>query len=206
MKLLFDLFPVILFFATFKYGESHAAELARYLQQSFGGEFDPSQAPILAATVVAILASIVQVGITLAKGKRPEVMHWISLGIIVVFGSLTIWLHNEMFIKWKPTILYWVFAAILVFGTLTGKNFMIKLMGKSIQLPMRAWDAMQKAWIVFFSLVGGLNLVVAYLCETATWVNFKLFGLLGLTLMFTLGIGVWVAKLTQNNENNDTNS
>lgn len=206
MKLLFDLFPVILFFATFKYGESHAAELARYLQQSFGGEFDPSQAPILAATVVAILASIVQVGITLAKGKRPEVMHWISLGIIVVFGSLTIWLHNEMFIKWKPTILYWVFAAILVFGTLTGKNFMIKLMGKSIQLPMRAWDAMQKAWIVFFSLVGGLNLVVAYLFETATWVNFKLFGLLGLTLMFTLGIGVWVAKLTQNNENNDTNS
>lgn len=206
MKLLFDLFPVILFFATFKYGESHAAELARYLQQSFGGEFDPSQAPILAATVVAILASIVQVGITLAKGKRPEVMHWISLGIIVVFGSLTIWLHNEMFIKWKPTILYWVFAAILVFGTLTGKNFMIKLIGKSIQLPMRAWDAMQKAWIVFFSLVGGLNLVVAYLFETATWVNFKLFGLLGLTLMFTLGIGVWVAKLTQNNENNDTNS
>jgi intracellular septation protein len=71
---------------------------------------------------------------------------------------------------------------------------------------MRAWDAMQKAWIVFFSLVGGLNLVVAYLFETATWVNFKLFGLLGLTLMFTLGIGVWVAKLTQNNENNDTNS
>lgn len=206
MKLLFDLFPVILFFATFKYGESHAAELARYLQQSFGGEFDPSQAPILAATVVAILASIVQVGITLAKGKRPEVMHWISLGIIVVFGSLTIWLHNEMFIKWKPTILYWVFATILVFGTLTGKNFMIKLMGKSIQLPMRAWDAMQKAWIIFFSLVGGLNLVVAYLFETATWVNFKLFGLLGLTLMFTLGIGVWVAKLTQNNENNDTNS
>ncbi|MBO5657951.1 MAG: septation protein A [Duodenibacillus sp.] len=206
MKLLFDLFPVILFFATFKYGESHAAELARYLQQSFGGEFDPSQAPILAATVVAVLASIVQVGITLAKGKRPEVMHWISLGIIVVFGSLTIWLHNEMFIKWKPTILYWVFATILVFGTLTGKNFMIKLMGKSIQLPMRAWDAMQKAWIVFFSLVGALNLVVAYLFETATWVNFKLFGLLGLTLMFTLGIGVWVAKLTQNNENNDTNS
>lgn len=206
MKLLFDLFPVILFFATFKYGESHAAELARYLQQSFGGEFDPTQAPILAATVVAVLASIVQVGITFAKGKRPEVMHWISLGIIVVFGSLTIWLHNEMFIKWKPTILYWVFATILVFGTLTGKNFMIKLMGKSIQLPMRAWDAMQKAWIVFFSLVGGLNLVVAYLFETATWVNFKLFGLLGLTLMFTLGIGVWVAKLTQNNENNDTNS
>lgn len=206
MKLLFDLFPVILFFGTFKYGESHAAQLAEYLRSYLGGQFEPTQAPILAATLVAILASIVQVGITLAKGKRPEVMHWISLGIIVVFGSLTLWLHNDMFIKWKPTILYWVFATILTYGTLSGKNFMIKLMGKSVQLPMSAWDTMQKAWIAFFSVVGALNLIVAYTFETATWVNFKLFGLLGLTFLFTLAIGFWVAKLTQNPENNDMNS
>ena len=125
MKLLFDLFPVILFFVTFKFGQSNSTELAAWLQGFLGGAADPEQAPVLAATLVAIVASVVQFGIVLARGKKPEPMLWISLVIILVFGSLTLLLHDSTFIKVKPTILYWVFAAILGFAAVTGRNLSI---------------------------------------------------------------------------------
>lgn len=150
MKLLFDLFPVILFFVTFKFGQSNSAELAAWLQGFLGGAADPEQAPVLAATLVAIVASVVQFGIVLARGKKPEPMLWISLVIILVFGSLTLLLHDSTFIKVKPTILYWVFAAILGFAAVTGRNFLTKLLGSQIKLPEAAWKKMQIAWILFF--------------------------------------------------------
>ncbi len=203
MKFLFDLFPVILFFVTFKLGEKHATEFASTLQSLIGGDLDIAQAPVLAATFVAIVASLIQVGLVYLRGKKPEPMLWISLVIIIVFGTLTIWLHNAMFIKWKPTILYWIFASILTYGTCTRKNFVQKLLGHQIQMPAKAWDVMQNAWIGFFSIVGVLNLAVAYLCSTATWVNFKLFGLMGLTLIFTIAVGVWIAKNTSNCQNTE---
>jgi len=194
VKLLFDLFPVILFFATFKFAQSSPDVFADALRACFGGAFDVQQVPILAATLVAILASLLQVALVFMRGKKPEPMLWISLAVIIVFGSLTLLLKNELFIKWKPTILYWIFGAILLFGTLTGRNFMGKLFKKQLELPTECWETMQKAWCIFFFLVGGINLAVAYLCSTPTWVNFKLFGLLGLTLLFTLGFGIWLTK------------
>ncbi len=127
-------------------------------------------------------------------------MLWISVAIILVFGSLTIWLHDEMFIKWKPTILYWVFALILVFGMLTGRNFIKSLLGKQLELPAPAWRKLLLSWIGFFSVVGVLNLIVAYTCSTDFWVNFKLFGLMGLTLLFTLGIGFYIAPFISENK------
>lgn len=194
MKLLFDLFPVILFFASFKFAGANPQACADALNAFLPGAFDVAQAPILTATTVAIVASLVQVLAVFLKGKKPEPMLWISLGVILVFGTLTIALHNEMFIKWKPTILYWIFGAILLYGIVTGKNFMTMLLKKQLTLPKECWDATQKIWCVFFAFVGLVNLAVAYLCSTDTWVNFKMFGLLGITFVFTLGFGIWMSK------------
>ena len=194
MKLLFDLFPVILFFASFKFAGANPQACADALNAFLPGAFDVAQAPILTATTVAIVASLVQVLAVFLKGKKPEPMLWISLGVILVFGTLTIALHNEMFIKWKPTILYWIFGAILLYGIATGKNFMTMLLKKQLTLPKECWDATQKIWCVFFAFVGLVNLAVAYLCSTDTWVNFKMFGLLGITFVFTLGFGIWMSK------------
>ena len=194
MKLLFDLFPVILFFASFKFAGANPQACADALNAFLPGAFDVAQAPILTATTVAIVASLVQVLAVFLKGKKPEPMLWISLGVILVFGTLTIALHNEMFIKWKPTILYWIFGAILLYGIATGKNFMTMLLKKQLTLPKECWDATQKSWCVFFAFVGLVNLAVAYLCSTDTWVNFKMFGLLGITFVFTLGFGIWMTK------------
>ena len=155
---------------------------------------DVSQAAILTATIAAISASLVQVLIVFLRGKKPEPMLWISLGVILVFGGLTVFLQNEMFIKWKPTILYWIFGSILLYGIVTGKNFMTMVLKKQLALPKECWDATQKIWCVFFALVGLVNLAVAYLCSTDTWVNFKMFGLLGITFVFTLGFGIWMTK------------
>ncbi len=163
-----------------------------------GGGFDAQQAPVICATAVAILASVAQILWMVLRGKKIEPMLWISLAVILVFGSLTIWLHNEMFIKWKPTILYWLFASVLLVGRLSGKNFIETLLGKQLKLPKKAWSTMLYAWIIFFSVIGCVNLFVAYTFSTDTWVNFKLFGLMGLTLIFTLGIGVYATKYMKN--------
>ncbi len=195
MKLLFDLFPIILFFAAFKVGEANLEATATTIGSIIGGAaIAPDQAPVLLATLVGIVATFAQIALVFMKGKRPEPMLWISLAVIVVFGSLTLWLHNEMFIKWKPTILYWIFGSILLFGQITSRNFLTMLLGKQLELPPSAWGTMQKAWIGFFYVTGIINLIVAYSCSTATWVNFKLFGLLALTFIFTIGISLWVMK------------
>jgi intracellular septation protein len=122
-------------------------------------------------------------------------MLWLSVAVIIVFGGATIWLHDETFIKWKPTILYWLFAAILIGGRLLRqRNFIRALLERQIDLPGPAWEKLLWAWVGFFGCVGALNLWVAFSFPTDTWVNFKLFGLMGLTLLFTLAIGVWMSR------------
>lgn len=200
MKFFYDLLPVILFFVTFKVAQGNPDYAAGLCNSWLGNGFDASQAPIICATAAAILVSLLQIVFNLVSGKKVEPMLWISVAIILVFGSLTIWLHDEMFIKWKPTILYWVFALILVFGMLTGRNFIKSLLGKQIELPAPAWRKLLLSWIAFFLVVGVLNLVVAYTCSTDFWVNFKLFGLMGLTLLFTLGIGFYIAPFISENK------
>ena len=194
VKFFFDLFPIILFFGAFKFGESDPQTAADILSAITGGT-GPEHAPVLLATLVAIVASFIQIAIVFARGKKPEPMLWISLAVIVVFGSLTIWLQNEMFIKWKPSILYWIFGGILTFAHCTGRNYIKKLMSAAeIELTDALWNTLQNAWFAFFASVGVINLAVAYTCSTDTWVNFKLFGLMSLTLIFTIGMGFWIAK------------
>lgn len=200
MKLLFDLFPVILFFVAYKLGTANADTASAMASQLLGalvsgGRVPPEQAPILLATAAAIVASIAQVGYLLARGRRVEPALWLGLAVIVSFGGATIWLHDETFIKWKPTILYWLFAAILLGGRLlAGRNLLRALLGGQLDVAAPVWDRLLWAWIAFFAAVGLLNLWVAFSFATDTWVNFKLFGLFGLTLAFALAVGVWLAR------------
>ena len=121
-------------------------------------------------------------------------MLWISLAVVVVFGGLTLWLRNEIFIKWKPTILYWVFAAILIYGNVSGRYFIKTLMKGQIDMPEKAWSTLQNLWIGFFAVTGVVNLAVAYTMPTEIWVNFKLFGLMALTILFTIGVAFYMTK------------
>src|SRR5450830_1312684 len=155
MKFLFDLFPVILFFGVFKWAEGHA-ETAQGLVSHYlsglmsGGTVAVSQAPILLATAVAILASLAQIGWLLARKKKVDAMLWVSLAIIVVFGGATIYFRDDTFIKWKPTILYWCFALALVVSQLVLKKNLIRtMMEKQITLPDPIWGKLNLAWTAF---------------------------------------------------------
>ncbi len=194
MKLLFDLFPVILFFAAFKGAEHFSSESLALAQSVLGSGVTPLTAPVFLATITGIAATFVQLLWLKIRGRRIEPMLWISLAVICVFGGLTLWLKNEMFIKWKPTILYWIFAAILLYGSFTGRNFIRTLMKGQIELEETAWRKLQHLWIGFFVVVGFINLAVAYSFPTDIWVNFKLFGLIALTMIFTIGVAVWMTK------------
>lgn len=200
MKLLFDLFPVILFFVTFKVASSFPTQSLALATSTLGGlvgdgRVPPEQAPILLATATAIVATFAQVGWLIARGRRVEPMLWISLGVIAIFGGATIWFHDETFIKWKPTILYWLFAGALLAGRLLWRKNLVKtLLSAQISVPDPVWDRMAAAWIGFFGLLGVINLAVAYSVSTDVWVNFKLFGLFGLTLAFMLGLGVYLSR------------
>jgi intracellular septation protein len=200
MKLLFDLLPVLLFFIVYQIAGANpgsAESLAQGLLKPFIGDgaVPPGQAPILLATAVAIVASLLQVVWQLVQKRRVDAMLWVSVIVIVIFGGATIWLHDETFIKWKPSILYSLFAAILAGGRLFAqRNFVQTLLGEKIVLPAPVWSRLLWAWVGFFIAMAAINLIVAYSVPTATWVSFKLFGLMGLTLVFTLGIGVWMAR------------
>lgn len=161
MKFLFDIFPVILFFIAYKLVD------------------------IYAATLVAIVTTVLQIAWVWFKHKKVENMQWISLGLIVVFGGATLLLHDENFIKWKPTVLYWLFSTVLlVAGLFFRKNLIKSMMGSQIDAPDNIWKKLLTGWILFFLFMGAINLFVAFTYSTDFWVNFKLFGGIGLMLLF----------------------
>jgi intracellular septation protein len=169
-QFLFDFFPVILFFVAYK------------------------AADIFIATGVAIAARIVQIGYMLVRRHKVSNMQWMSLAIIVVFGGATLLLRDEAFIKWKPTVLYWL-AGLVFLGALAWKTNLVKaVMGQGIELPERIWTQLAVAWGVFFIFKGSLNLWVAYTFSTDTWVNFKLFGGMGLMIAFVLAQAMWISR------------
>lgn len=173
MKFLFDILPVVLFFAAFKLGD------------------------IFIATGVAIATSVVQIGWLLLRGRPVDKMMWISLAIILVTGGLTLLTHNEVFIKWKPTVLYWVFAMVLGGSTLfLRKNLVRSLLGEQFSAPDFIWQRLNLAWIGFFVCMGFANLAVAFAFNlpTETWVNFKLFGGIGLMLVFVFVQVLFLSK------------
>ena len=202
MKLLFDLFPVILFFATFKYSEKHPEQAVDWLTSLLGqSPGDEKQAPILLATLVVIAATIGQILWVRFRHGRVDRMLWISLVLVVVFGGLTLIFQDETFIKWKPTILYWVFGISLGFSAwVMKKNAIRSMLGEQLTLPDAVWENLNRAWIGFFAFMGGLNLIVAYHFSTDTWVNFKLFGGMGLMLVFVLAQGMLLSRHLEENK------
>jgi intracellular septation protein len=177
MKFLFDLFPVILFFVAFKF---------------FG---------IYVATAVAIVATVAQIAWVCYRHRKIDNVQWITLGVIVVFGGATLLLHDETFIKWKPTVLYWLFGAVLLVAELGFRKNLIKaMMGKQMTLADSMWRRLLMSWIGFFAVMGVLNLYVAFNFSTDAWVNFKLFGGTGLMLAFVVLQALLLAKYVDSGE------
>ena len=174
MKFLFDIFPVVLFFIAFKFYD------------------------IYVATAVAMAATFLQIGWVWLRHRKVDKMLWVSLALIVVFGGATLVLQDETFIKWKPTVLYWLFATVLAAAALGFKKNLIRaMMEAQVTLPEVVWGKLLASWIVFFVLMGALNIIVAYNFSTDAWVNFKLFGGMGLMLLFVLGQGLFLAKYVE---------
>ncbi|AQZ99934.1 septation protein A [Comamonas kerstersii] len=171
MKLLIDFFPILLFFVAFKV---------------WG---------IYEATAVAIVATIVQIAYLRFKHGKVEPMQWVSLIVIVLFGGATLLAHDENFIKWKPTVLYWLMGGALLVGQLIfRKNFIKSLMGAQMQLPDPVWNTLNWAWTAFFAVMGVLNIWIAFNFDTDTWVNFKMFGGLGLMLLFVIAQALYLSR------------
>ena len=202
MKLLFDLFPVILFFVAFKYSEKNPELAASWVASLMGSAaVDPKIAPILLATVVVILATIAQIAWVAFRHGKVAKMLWVSLVLVVVFGGMTLAFQDESFIKWKPTILYWVFAGSMGFAALIMKKNAIKAMlGEQLTLPEPVWSKVNLSWIAFFVVMGFLNIIIAFNFPTDVWVNFKLFGGMGLMLVFVLGQGLMLSKYVEEKE------
>jgi len=185
MKLFFDFLPIALFFIAYKFGGG--------IYHWDGQEYDIKG--IYVATAVMIVASILQVTITWLMTRKLEKSHLITLVLVLVLGGATLWLQNPNFIKWKPTAVNWLFAlAFIIAQVFSNKSLLERMMGEHIHLPDAIWFKLNIAWILFFIGSGFANLYVAFNFDEATWVNFKLFGLLGLTIVFIIGQSIYLAK------------
>lgn len=200
MKLLLDFLPILFFFGTFKYAEAHKDWAAAFATEHLGfmvsgGAVGASEAPVLLATVVVIVATLAQIALMLARGKKIDTMLWVSLALVVVLGGATVWFHNEDFIKWKPTVLYWAMAlGLWASAALFGKNLPRQLMGEQLRAPDSVWSRVNWAWVAFFVMMGVLNRYVATQYSTDTWVNFKLFGSMGLMIVFMVAQALYLSR------------
>jgi intracellular septation protein len=173
MQLLFDFFPVIAFFVAYKLAD------------------------IYVATGVIIAAVVLQTAIQWIRHRKVSSMALISGVLVLVFGGLTLAIQDEAFIKWKVTIVNWLFAAGFIATMFFGEKTLIeRMLGENVQLERPVWRKLNLAWAAFFLAVGALNLYVAYQYSTDVWVNFKLFGVLGLTLVFGFAQAFWIASKT----------
>lgn len=171
MKLLVDFFPIVLFFAAYKLAD------------------------IYVATLAAIAGAVIQVAYTWIRTRKVETMHLVSLVLILVFGGATWFLRDPTFIKWKPTVLNWLFGLVFLGSQFVGDKPVIqRMLSAQIELPAFVWRRLNLAWVTFFLTIGAVNLYVAYRYEESVWVNFKLFGMLGLTVVFVLLQSVYLSR------------
>jgi intracellular septation protein len=207
MKLLYDLFPIILFFVTY-----HNAD-ALMANSAISGLFDPSQPEVIVATIlataIAIIASFIQVGGYWLKKRSFEKMHLFSLALITVLGGITIVFGDPAFIQWKPTVLNWVFAGAFLASQYIGKKSLVhRMIGGQISLPEHVWVRLNLSWVIFFIISGLANLYVAFYygldmdekTRMDIWVNFKLFGLMGLTFIFVIAQAFYLAKYIEDKQ------
>jgi len=174
MQLFLDLLPVIAFFIAYKL------------------------AGIYVATAVLIAGVLLQTAVSWFRHRRVSPMLLTSAVLVLVFGGLTLLVHDAVFIKWKPTIVNWLFAAAFLTSQFwKGPTLVQRLMGEQVSLDAALWQRLNLMWVTFFLVAGTLNLYVAFHFSESTWVNFKLFGLFGLTLVFAIAQGMWIARATE---------
>ena len=169
MKVLIDFFPILLFFGAYKFAD------------------------IYTATATLMVATVVQMSLIYTLDKKLQTMHKITLLLVVIFGTLTLVLQDERFIKWKPTVLYGAMAialAIALWGM--RKNFLKLLLGSQLSLPDAVWLRLNWAWIVYCAFMAAINAYVAAYFSTDAWVNFKLWGYV-FPLVFIVGQGLYIA-------------
>ena len=172
MKLLLDFFPIAIFFGVYHYTKD-----------------------MILATAVLIPATIVQIAIAWFKTRKIEKMHIVTLVLIIVMGGATVLLQDKSFIQWKPTVVNWLFAAAFLGSYVIGKKPLIqRMMESQISLPGPQWNTLNALWIAFFTAMGAINIAVFTYYSEETWVNFKLFGMLGLTIVFIIAQGIWLTK------------
>lgn len=182
MKFLFDYFPIIVFFVAYKFWN------------------------IFVATALTMAASIIQVGIYWIMHRRFEKFHIITMIFILILGTFTLALHNEIFIKWKPSIVYWIFSLVLIGSQYIGtKSLIHRMLDEKISLPLKIWKRVNLSWAIFFFLLGFLNVYVIYHYDTNTWVNFKLFGTLILMVVFIFAQAIYISKHMQPLKKDDAN-
>lgn len=182
MKFLFDFFPILLFFAAY------------HLEG------------IYVATAVAMIASMVQIAAGWLLWRKLERMHWISALLIMLFGGMTLILQNPLFIMWKPTIVNWLFALVFLGSAFVGEKPLVqRMMEHVIQVPRTIWYRVNWAWVGFFLFSGAANIWVAYQFPEAVWVNFKLFGLMGMTFVFMILQGLYLGLYAERPAEIETN-
>lgn len=175
MKLLFDFLPIAIFFGVYK-----------------------ATNDIILATVVLIPATLVQMGITWLRQRRVEKLQLVTLVLVVILGGATVLFQDKAFIQWKPTVVNWLFGLAFLASHFIGRKTLVhRMMGANLSLDNVVWARLNYAWAIFFALMGALNLFVAFSFSEETWVNFKLFGMLGLTLIFVILQGVYLSRHLQ---------
>lgn len=178
MKFLFDFFPIIIFYIGYKMYD------------------------IYYATAFAIAATFIQISLYWLKNHRFEKMHLITMALITILGGATIYFHDPAFIQWKVSIINWLFGLILIGSQYIGKTPLIeRMMNHAISMEQGIWKRLNTAWGLFFLGMGFLNLYVMFNFEEATWVDFKVYGLLGLTIAFVILQSIYLAKHIQENDN-----
>lgn len=211
MKQLFDFFPILLFFIIYKFYLDLPDELILSINAIFpfmGLEPGEAKHAIYLATLTAILATIVQVALTAIISKRVEKMHIITLLLLIVFGGATLLLKDPVFIKWKPTAINWLFAVVFLGSQFIGQRPIVqRMMSHALDIPdAGVWKRLNLAWVLFFIFSGIANLIVAFNFSEDIWVDFKLFGLMGLTLMFVIGQAFYLARFIPSENEHKTDN
>jgi intracellular septation protein len=200
MKLLLDFLPLVFFFLTYKvaglYPDAAAAFATHWLGGIVsGGVVGAKEAPVLLGTVVVIAATLLQAIWMKLNGRKIDLMLWISLALVVVLGGLTVWFHNETFIKWKPSIAFWLMGLVFwISQTFLHRNLLRQTLGHEIELSDMVWQRLNFAWVAYFGLMGLLNVWVVYSFSTDAWANFHTFGTTALSFLFIIGQGVYLSR------------
>jgi len=200
MKLFLDFLPLILFFGTFQYADKHKEWAAAVATSALGfmvsgGVVGLEEAPILLGTIVMSVVTLVQVVVLKVLRQKVHLMLWITFVLVLVLGGATVYFHNPVIIKWKPSIAYWALGlSFWVSRMFFHKNLLQEMLGSEMQLPAIVWQRLNFAWIAFLVLMGLLNLYVAYTFSTSAWASFKVFGATGLMLAFSIGQVIYLSR------------